>query len=176
MVQSQVTHIQDLVQQVPPLVHCVVPLVPCVVSLVSRFMIGPSCVKGEGLSRVKEITFIGSVSGPFHTPNGSGAASERSHRRLVLGPCWISPVSRTGLRWYRCTSIRYPVPGARHSHRTGPNGPRMAPKGPFDPPKGSGSILKEVTRDRFWARVGPHHDPETRGFLVPPLDLHSRYE
>ena len=33
-----------------------------------RSITGPSCLRGEGLSLVKKITFIGSVPGPFHTP------------------------------------------------------------------------------------------------------------
>ena len=62
----------------PIVVPCVVPLVPCVVPLVPRFIIRPSCLKGEGLSLVREITFGGSISGPFHTPKGSGATYEIS--------------------------------------------------------------------------------------------------
>ena len=42
-----------------------------VIRSLSRSTFRRSCLKGEGLSLVKEITFIGSVSGPFHALKGS---------------------------------------------------------------------------------------------------------
>ena len=46
------------------------------------------------------------------------------------------------LPFARCTGVQYPVFGTRYSHRTGQNGPGMAPKGPFDPPRGSGATFE----------------------------------
>ena len=67
-------------------------------------------------------------------PERFGATSEISHFGLVLGPWWIVPVSRTGIRWEeaitpppfaRWTSVRYPVPGiAIELVKTGPKWPR----------------------------------------------------
>ena len=63
----------------------------------------------------------------------------------------IFPVSRTGLL------PGVPASGTRYSHGTGQNGPKMASKGPFDPPKGSRA--KEVIFNRFRAQVGLHRGP-----------------
>ena len=110
--------------------------------------------------------FIGSVSGPFHTPKGSGANSEISRFRLVLGPRWISPISRTGrhhLPFARCTGVQYPVPGTRCSHRTGQNRPKRPRKVLGTLPKGLEPLLKEVISDRCGAHAGLPHGPGGTG-------------
>ena len=43
-----------------------------------------------------------------------------------------------------CTGVQYLVSGTQYSHITGQNGPNMAQKGMFDPPKGSGATFERI--------------------------------
>ena len=77
-----------------------------------------------------------------------------AHTKTLLAPKYGAD------SWFQQVSQRSDsTAGSRYSHRAARNGPKVAQKRPSGAgPKGLGPLVKEVVSDRFWARVGLHHD------------------